>query len=640
MKQKLQLWCGAAAALLLCILFAWVFVTYSQPMEDRMFDLSVYVNDSEITGTDTSQELGWTVFTQTGDEVTLLTSDGHGCYAGLEYAGQTFYFSRVMTEELAAATLQLGTADRNFAVFLDGEMIYTDCPEQGSRIGSLTLPMHGQDRTSNVTISLPDGYLGKTLTIAQSTSPYPETPRMATIAFPCSVKLYCGFAYESELIAESFQTAALGAVGYVLGAALLVLFTIGLIRRRADAGLLLLALTVFLTMSAQMYSTSYALNYFGIPDLASTAVMLRQVTTVMLLAFLSSRAGRFRCPAWILTGLCTAALAAFVLLGRDVATRQDLISFLVWSLPGILQAVGLLAMLICSWLLRRESRFHRVFAPLVSTGVVAYLLVQLLLPTRGEFFATLFNSVRNVALLDISSHLSWLMTAAALLIVTVQFVRDELERYAEKKLAILQGDMTRQSYENLRLHNEEVMILRHDMNRHFQYLRSITTDERAAEYLDALIGQSERVRPILQCGHEMLDVILGSRAAIAASSGIELNITRAAAPDALPLADADLCSLMMNLLDNALEAARTSGAEKPCIRLDLHMKNDFFVFICENSTAPAPPDPAQKETVPKHGLGLKIVSQIVDKYGLLMHTEQTDGLYRVHLAIQLHQPSR
>ena len=57
---------------------------------------------------------------------------------GADYLGQTFYYSRTLTEEL------------------------------DNRIGYLELPMLMFNRTDAIIISLPPDYLGKTLTIAQS----------------------------------------------------------------------------------------------------------------------------------------------------------------------------------------------------------------------------------------------------------------------------------------------------------------------------------------------------------------------------------------------------------------------------------------------------------------------------------------
>ena len=51
--------------------------------------------------------------------------------------------SRVMSEELDGPTLQIGTAEQTFAVWLDDVLLYSDRPELDNRIGYLTLPMKG-----------------------------------------------------------------------------------------------------------------------------------------------------------------------------------------------------------------------------------------------------------------------------------------------------------------------------------------------------------------------------------------------------------------------------------------------------------------------------------------------------------------
>ena len=190
-------------------------------MRSDQLDLSLSVEMDEINSVDRCDALGWTIYTQEGDVVTHLVFDGLGCYDGLQHLGQTFYYSRVMTEAMNAAALSLTSVNRNYSVFLDGVLIYTDCPEQDNRIGYLTLPARDWERTENIVIPLPEDYAGKTLTIAQSTPLYTDSPRMATRVIPSAVTLYCSYAYESALIAESFQTAYVAASAYAVGILLL-----------------------------------------------------------------------------------------------------------------------------------------------------------------------------------------------------------------------------------------------------------------------------------------------------------------------------------------------------------------------------------------------------------------------------------
>ena len=56
--------------------------------------------------------------------------------------------------------------------------------------------------------------------------------------------------------------------------------------------------------------------------------------------------------------------------------------------------------------------------------------------------------------------------------------------------------------------------------------------------LDELIGENEKIRPVVQSGNEMLDVILNSKLSAAADAGIVVELARMQAPNKLPLTDA------------------------------------------------------------------------------------------------------
>ena len=61
-----------------------------------------------------------------------------------------------------------------------------------------------------------------------------------------------------------------------------------------------------------------------------------------------------------------------------------------------------------------------------------------------------------------------------------------------------------------------------------------------------------------------------------------------------------------------------------------------MVFVCENSTTVVHPDPNEKtQTVPRHGLGLKIIRSIAQRYEGLVDTEYDDVHYRIRVAVPL-----
>ena len=126
-------------ALVLGMVCCCILMMYVQPMEDVILDLSLICQEDSLDP-NPENTYGWTVYTQEGNVRTELAPNGLGGYTGLEL-GQTFYLSRVMEEELDSPTLQIGTVERQFSVWLDDVLIYTDCPDLDNRIGFVQLPM-------------------------------------------------------------------------------------------------------------------------------------------------------------------------------------------------------------------------------------------------------------------------------------------------------------------------------------------------------------------------------------------------------------------------------------------------------------------------------------------------------------------
>lgn len=606
--------------------FGAVLLMYAFPMSDVSMDLSLMPNeDGLVLDPDNFDNKGWTVYVADEETITELTPTGFGGYRGIEL-GQTFYFSRVMEENLDSPTLQIDTYERQFCLWLDDILLYTDIPELDSRIGYLTLPMSEWVREDPLTLSLPADYQGKTLTIAQSTPSFSETPTV--MAFPASVRLYCGYAYESGLISESFTTAVLSSAIFLVGLALMA----GFLYSR-DPGLLFLALSAFIFMTLNLTGTTFFYRYFG-TDRNSVLFAARPLAVLTMLIFLCFRSGRSGNILWFFTGL----FGIYVLL--EIAGLLIFPYFKASSvfslIPAWIGTAALLTVLILSLMLRRtENRFWRIFCPLALTAEAVYFIF--LIAGQGETF---INQLK-VSLSSINSdyffnHLLLPFIAATLFTALADTLKNVLDRRMEKRLLEERQAMELASYENMRRQHEEIMMLRHDMGRHFLALRAMSDETNVKSYLNELIGQNEKIRPVIQSGNKMLDIILGSKLNAAADAGVQVEVLRAASPVQLPISDTDLCSLVMNILDNALNATRTSGVAKPVIRLDIHVKSGYFAFICENSAATELlcADETGK-TVPKHGFGLKIIRSIAERTGGLADTEFADGKYTVRVLIPL-----
>ena len=630
MKHKRVWLAGAAALLLLCIALGWQMLRYARPAQAAVtYDLSLVWSGEAMPSNWVYDQKGWQVFVQESDTPIALTGNGLGAFSGDVHPGQTFYFSRVLTEDLDSdPILQINAYSDNIAVFLDGKLIYTDCPEQDNRIGHLTLPVREQPRSAALTVSLPGDCAGKTLTIAQSTGTDWEMP----MVWPVPVLLTCSYAHESVLIAESFRTAVPAALCFFGGTAMLALFLAQLRRGQRDTGLLWAALSLLLWMAAILLSPSF------------TGMVLRQtrvdwltlckgLSLTALLAFLTSRAGRFRHIFWVLTGLTglTCLLCPYIDLRYEVLASDWLIN-LRTSVPQMTGFLSLCAILICAWgCWHREQRFYAFFAPISALVTGALLLGASVLHGR-QLLTQLELAARYLTPAYFLWPLTLSTTIAAAVSMAAELTEREIRRRESTRLIDARRELTMQHYESLRAQNEQVMMLLHDMNKHYSMLRQMSGEENVKRYLDELLMQNANIRPVVRSGNTMLDVIINGKLTQAVNAGVRIELVRANAPEALPLSDTELCSLMMNLIDNAVDGVLNSGAQQPFIKLDMHMKNGFFVFGLENS---AKTPEKTKAPEPGHGLGLKIIRQIVERCKGLLEIEQGEDSYRVTLALPL-----
>lgn len=340
---------------------------------------------------------------------------------------------------------------------------------------------------------------------------------------------------------------------------------------------------------------------------------------------------------WDMVFLATASLA--FALGESFRYSHYVLGVL--KLVSLMIFVNGLPILAVLWLLWQHTTGPRkrwgLLGPGLVTGAFLLALAGVIPLTWWTPLATALNSLAWGSFFLLTELLCRPLLLAALLSAVIDWLHAEVFRRAEERLLAQRGELAQSSYEAMRRQHEQVMMLRHDMVKHFQVLRQTVTDEKAAAYLDELIGENEKIRPVVQSGNEMLDVILNGKLSTAADAGIAVELVRTQAPNKLPLTDAELCSLTLNLLDNALEAASAPGVKRRYIKLDMHTQNNYFVFTCENG---ATLNWINKETAPEHGLGLKVVRQIVERYGNLFNTEYGDGYYRVTVPLSLRQPRK
>ena len=217
--------------------------------------------------------------------------------------------------------------------------------------------------------------------------------------------------------------------------------------------------------------------------------------------------------------------------------------------------------------------------------------------------------------------------------------------YDEKvRLNVLYLKQERENYvmELARSEIEKIKELRHDMKNHYTFMSYLVEEGRTEELKEYFEQYSTELYDALQfslCGNYAIDYILNFEIRRARARSVEIDY-KILVPPQLPFEDKDLCSLLTNILDNAIEAA--AKMEDKTVELKLEWTNDVFLIHCSNATDRFTEGkisshlPTTKDNRVAHGYGMKIIRSVVKKYNGVVKINVKDGKF--HLSLFLGQP--
>jgi two-component system sensor histidine kinase AgrC len=205
-----------------------------------------------------------------------------------------------------------------------------------------------------------------------------------------------------------------------------------------------------------------------------------------------------------------------------------------------------------------------------------------------------------------------------------------LER--ERDMLDAQFRMARTEIESLRQMQQNAAAYRHDMRHHLALLQALASKgqiEEIKDYLSTAQSDIDAITPIRFCENETVNLILSSFSAKAKNLGITLTID-AILPDTLAISDTELCSLLSNALENAVQAAKDiPKIEKRIVRLRLFSKNNKLCIDIRNicQTEPRFHDGLPISKGEGHGFGTKSMAYIVEKHGGVYRFSVQDGFF-------------
>lgn len=176
------------------------------------------------------------------------------------------------------------------------------------------------------------------------------------------------------------------------------------------------------------------------------------------------------------------------------------------------------------------------------------------------------------------------ITAFLLAAVGLSFlIRWYLTRLVDRRIEGFQNDLISRQVDEVENMYRQMRGWRHDFRNHIQTMLILMENgenQRLKEYLEGLNADLTEVDQVLKTGNVMADAILNSKLSLARAKGIAVN-TKAKVPDRMRISDVNLCAMLGNLLDNAIEAClRIEEPEKRFIRVYIGiMKQQLYISV-------------------------------------------------------------
>ena len=214
-----------------------------------------------------------------------------------------------------------------------------------------------------------------------------------------------------------------------------------------------------------------------------------------------------------------------------------------------------------------------------------------------------------------------------------------LNQKMNKQIERYQRELIDTHYQEVETMYKKMRGWRHDYRNHIQTMKVLAENgdlNAIKEYLNKLDEDLTTVDTVVKIGNDMADAILNSKISLAKSKGITVKVD-ANIPVKLKMSELDLCVILGNLFDNAIDANLPLPQKQRMIRVYMVMKNTQLYISFTNFTASK--KQIKNSNIFKttkgdgHGYGLIRIDNIIKKLDGYLSRNSEDGAFTTEILI-------
>ena len=267
------------------------------------------------------------------------------------------------------------------------------------------------------------------------------------------------------------------------------------------------------------------------------------------------------------------------------------------------------------------------------------LLLSVLIALVFLMMLYFLNSATNITILFLTMLIavSVFVIIARLLGTAAELIR---VRRSEKEMSEY-IELQKLGYDRIVRKMETTREYRHDMRHHLAVIEGLVKQNdhnKALEYIYKLNGSFGELDGARCCNNPEINAVLSEYFARAESAGCGIT-QNLMLPEALPFEEKDVCLVLANTIENAIHACAELPEEERHINVSAMYEDGHRLLISVENPCPGNLEfdenglPVTEENSNEHGIGLRSVKRVAEKYNGFMQCVLENGEFVFQAAL-------
>lgn len=404
---------------------------------------------------------------------------------------------------------------------------------------------------------------------------------------------------------------------YVIGLTFIISLVIPNVRKQNTVKLMISAIIYAIVVNIVTYSTADFVSWFIIGNLICMA------TDFIYCGFITNQYKLSNLLVTILYynifSMCSSLLVTIAMLLKS----SNYLYVALGNVRGLIVAIINLFSIFISYNIFKNKQF--IFDHLSTLYLTLYTLTNITELTIILLLNTILSDINNILVMIAVILMSFL------LILVNYFMISSSENFIEKgKLELLENSysITKQYLEDLSHEQLELNKFKHDFSNHLNVLNGLVNNDslEAKKYLTKLNENLKEIKQVVFSGNSIVDSIINFKVNLNPDINFETNLM---VKKEINIPENKLSSLLFNLIDNAIAAARDTNDKTVTIKII--SKNDMLLIEISNSANKEPNFITNKGK--GHGNGMMIIKEIVSSLGGMINYKYNQNLVSFRIII-------